>query len=165
MENFSKILKIIINFIINGSIIFMLLILLFMCYTRFILKDTSSLANGYSFFKVISGSMEPELKIGDYILVKESDDYKVGDIITYKEGKTYITHRIKEINKNKIIAAGDANNTDDDVITKNQIKGKYIKKINKFGKIYEFLTNKQTITIILISLLIVRIFISVISKR
>ena len=165
MEKFIKIFKFIINFIINSAIICMLLVLLFMCYTRFILKDTSSLANGYSFFKVISGSMEPTLKIGDYILVKESNDYAVGDIITYKEGKSYITHRIKEINKNKIIAAGDANNTDDEVITKNQIKGKYVKKINKFGKIYEFLTNKQTITIILISLLLIRIFISVISKR
>lgn len=165
MENFLKVLKFIINFIVNSLIIFMIFVLLFMCYTRFILKDTSSLTNDYSFFKVISGSMEPTLKIGDYILIQKTDDYEVGDIITYKEGKTYITHRIKEINKNKITASGDANNTDDDVITKNQIKGKYIKKINKFGKIYEFLTNKQTITIILISLLLIRIFITVISKR
>ena len=47
--------------------------------------------------------MEPTLKIGDYILIHKTDNYKVGDIITYKEGNSYITHRIKEIKKNKII--------------------------------------------------------------
>lgn len=56
---------------------------------------------GYSVFRVSSGSMSPELEVGDVILGKSVDDpmnIKVGDIVTYKgsgelSGK-FITHKV-----------------------------------------------------------------------
>lgn len=58
---------------------------------------------GYQIFRVSSGSMEPELMIGDVILVKEAEptDIQKGDIITYKgeEGDfadKFITHKMIE---------------------------------------------------------------------
>lgn len=56
---------------------------------------------GYSVYRVSSGSMEPELMVGDVILAKKVDDpneIKVGDIVTFKgkgvyEGK-FITHEV-----------------------------------------------------------------------
>lgn len=42
---------------------------------------------GYSILRVSSGSMEPELEVGDVIISKSFDDpmnIKVGDIVTYK---------------------------------------------------------------------------------
>ena len=58
---------------------------------------------GYQVFRVSSGSMEPELMIGDVILVREaeSEDIKKGDIVTYKgeEGDfddKFITHKVVE---------------------------------------------------------------------
>lgn len=56
---------------------------------------------GYSVFRVSSGSMSPELEVGDVILGKSVDDpmnIKVGDIVTYKgsgelSGKL-ITHKV-----------------------------------------------------------------------
>ena len=163
MKKFLKVLKIILDVICNTLIVGLLLILMYVCYTRFIVKDTSMLINDYYFYKVVSGSMEPTLQVGDYILVHKEDKYRVGDIVTYKEDNYYVTHRITNINNSEITLKGDANNTEDVVaITKNQIKGKYVKKINKFGKIHSFITNKHTLIIITAFLVIVRIGINLI---
>lgn len=59
---------------------------------------------GYRMFNIITSSMQPELKVGDIILVKEIDydKIKIGDNITYKgmsnevNGKI-ITHKVKNI--------------------------------------------------------------------
>ncbi len=58
---------------------------------------------GYQIFRVSSGSMEPELMIGDVILVKEADvaDIQKGDIVTYKGEEDdfadkFITHKMIE---------------------------------------------------------------------
>ena len=84
---------------------------------------------GYRLYRVGSGSMTPELKVGDYILIGESDKYKKGDIITYKSKSSYITHRIVYINNNKIITKGDRNNTNDEFITKKDVVGKLVLKL------------------------------------
>lgn len=58
---------------------------------------------GYQVFRVSSGSMEPELMIGDVILVKEAKptDIQKGDIVTYKGevddfSDKFITHKMIE---------------------------------------------------------------------
>lgn len=166
MEKFKKTLKFIVDLLSNILIICLSIILIFLLFTRFVIKDSSYLYKDTYFYKVISGSMEPTLNIGDYILVQKQDKYKVGDIITYKDGNTYITHRITKINKKEITAQGDANNTEDEtIITKNQIKGKYIKKINKFGKVYETITNKHTIIITVLFLIIIKFGIKLLTER
>lgn len=102
---------------------------------------------------MLSGSMEPTLHIEDYIIIKKSNEYKIGDIIIYKnENSPLIIHRIVQINGNQIITKGDANNLNDEPILKEQIKGKYICKINYIGKIINFL-KKPIIFSILITLI------------
>lgn len=50
---------------------------------------------GVSILQITSGSMENELKIGDIVLIKESNEYKENDIITYNVDDEYlVTHRI-----------------------------------------------------------------------
>ena len=94
---------------------------------------------GYQSFKVISGSMEPAIMVSDKIIVKQQKNYQIGDIITYKSGDEYITHRIIEIDKDKVITKGDANNTNDEPILIEQIIGKviYNYNINGLSKILE----------------------------
>ena len=87
--------------------------------------------------------METQIHKGDYIIVKNTNNYKKGDIVTYKENDYYITHRIVEINGNKVITKGDANNTNDEEIDKNDIVGKYIFK----HKIINILINYKYIFI------------------
>lgn len=98
---------------------------------------------GYSVCYVLTGSMEPRLKIGEVVLIKEAtsdNDVAVGDIITYKSsvgifsGK-YITHRVvgKEMlgdGSFHYTTKGDANAAvDTEFITLQKIEGVYQRKI------------------------------------
>lgn len=75
---------------------------------------------------VISGSMEPNLKIGGIIYYHEKnyEDYEVGDVLVYRLNNDIISHRIYDITENGIITKGDANNTYDNfLVLENQILG------------------------------------------
>jgi len=55
---------------------------------------------GYTYFTVLSGSMQKEIPKGSFILVKETDpqDLKVGDNITFmRDRNTSVTHKIMDI--------------------------------------------------------------------
>lgn len=88
---------------------------------------------GFRVYRVGSGSMEPELKVNDFILVKKEDKYEINDIVTYQNKSEYVTHRIIEINEDTIITKGDANNTADDAIKKDNVIGKVIVKSHILG--------------------------------
>ena len=105
---------------------------------------------GLRIYKIGSGSMEPSLKVEDIIIIKENDNYKENDIITYKKDEEYITHRIISIKENIVITKGDANNTEDDPISKQDIVGKYIYKFKILGKTSKYLSNIKAWIIILI---------------
>lgn len=86
------------------------------------------------FLTVLSGSMEPAIKMGSVVLVKPAADYKIGDVITFGEIskiKTPTTHRIYEIkvqgNQPVYITKGDANNAPDTrEIQKRDVIGKVL---------------------------------------
>lgn len=75
---------------------------------------------------VISGSMEPTLKVGGILYYHDKDynDFKKDDVIVYQLENHIISHRVYDITDNGIIAKGDANNTYDNLLIKdNQILG------------------------------------------
>ena len=122
---------------------YLLVIILIICicdifYNKFIRKNKLPLLFNYYIFNVVSGSMEDELHVGDYILIKKSNKYVVGDIVTYKKDNYYITHRIVSINGNKVITKGDANNTNDKEINIKDIIGKYVYKCMFIGFLIEY---------------------------
>ena len=96
---------------------------------------------GYRLYKVGSGSMEPYLKVNNYILVKEVKDYKVNDVITYKSDKSFVTHRIVKIKKDKITTKGDANNKEDKPISKDKVIGKVTVRFVILGFILSLFSN------------------------
>lgn len=166
MEKFKKTIKLTVDIITNVLIVILIMLLMYVGYTRLILKAPASLTKTTSFYKVKTGSMKPTLNIGDYILVEKQDKYEVGDIITYKDNNSYTTHRITKINNEEIITKGDANNIEDENITLLcNVKGKYIKKINKFGKIYEKIINKETIIITMLFVIILKIGVKLLIER
>ena len=138
-STFGKILSI-------TFVVFEIVIIFFLVSSK-MQGETPSLF-GYQIYFIQTGSMEPYLEIGDVIVSKkyggeELSAGKDGDVITYlgKED-TYkgklITHRVIEIDGDEIIAQGDANNTRDPAITKDDIKAVMVYKtviIDKFYKI------------------------------
>jgi signal peptidase I len=79
------------------KVIYNLLFVLLLVSASFILLTTYDVIPGYNFYVVMSGSMEPEIKIGSVVGIKEQEEYEVDDVVTvqmpYSEWETY-THRI-----------------------------------------------------------------------
>lgn len=76
---------------------------------------------------VISGSMEPTLKVGgvlyyEKININELDE---GDILVYQANEHIISHRIVDIIEDDFITKGDKNNSIDNyLVSSNQVLGK-----------------------------------------
>lgn len=106
---------------------------------------------GYTFFEVATGSMSPTLEIGDVIFVKvNKDDVSEDDIIVYKEDNNFITHRLIQMNEEEIIAKGDANNSKDKPIKKEDILGKVVKVFPKVGIWKKVMLQPEIITLIVV---------------
>ncbi len=105
----------------------------------------------YGAYVIVSGSMEPLIKVRDAVLIKRVNEtsIKKGDVVTYQslDPAFYgilITHRvvrIEEENGEKIyITKGDHNETIDRTPVKfSQIRGKVIMRIPKIGYLKYFL--------------------------
>lgn len=97
MKVFKKILGIL------GTILLIILLAVVIVMFNARISGEAPCVFGYQIFRVSSGSMEPELMIGDVILIKEAEpqDIQKGDIVTYKgeEGDLndkFITHKMIE---------------------------------------------------------------------
>ena len=151
MINFKKIIKLIVDIITCILIALVVLYLVFAVYNKFINKDGKFLIGKYYIFQIATGSMEHELVAGDYIVVEKTDNYKVGDIITYREDSYYITHRINQMDENKIITKGDANNSSDSPISRDKIVGKFLFK----ERILTFLTKYKVLVLAILVAMII----------
>jgi len=120
---------------------------LFVLTLRFLGESPSVF--GYSFYYVLTQSMEPEIMSGEMILGKYTDPEKlqVGDVITYV-GETgtlkdkIITHKIIEINEDTFITQGVANDIPDPPIGADQILSRYIATIPVAGKLFSVINSK-----------------------
>ncbi len=104
---------------------------------------------GYTFFEVATGSMADTIQVGDAVIVEITKDVQENDIIVYKEENNFITHRLIKINENdEIITKGDANNAEDNPISKTQILGKVIYIIPKLGALRKTILSPQVLILI-----------------
>ena len=144
--------------IINILCVILFIILALVIYAKLRVTFSNDVhANyfGVRIFEVASGSMEPTLNINDVLLVKVNvDDLQKDDIIAYKSENSIITHRIVMINDNDLIVKGDANNTVDSPIKKDQVIGKVIKVFPHLGIWKKILTEPKILILIFITLLL-----------
>lgn len=108
---------------------------------------------------VVSGSMEPEIKVGDLVVIYEKEDYNVREVITFEGETKPVTHRIvsKRIDQNGTAwytTQGDVNNTDDGEISQDHVIGKIVLVIPAIGDLQGFLQTPLGF-LILISIVIV----------
>lgn len=91
-----------------------------------------------SVMKVLTGSMEPSIHEGDYIIIRRTDPsaLKEGDIICFYSSDREIyglpnTHRItKVLDDGSFVTKGDANQTEDKVtVSPENVIGKYTGKV------------------------------------
>lgn len=124
------------------KILYTTVFVLFMIVAGFIALTSLKLIDGYNFYVVMSGSMEPAVKTGSIVGVKEEDEYKLDDIITVKmendPSQTY-THRIIEVKDDSYRTKGDANDTaDGDPAFKENVIGKVFANIPYIGYVVNF---------------------------
>ena len=90
---------------------------------------------------IISGSMSPEIEIGDLVLVKRTnpEEVQLGDVLMFREQHARISHRVIEIREDErgqplFVTKGDANaNPDSDPVIAEQVMGKVIRVFPKIG--------------------------------
>lgn len=133
-------------------LVIFIIALIFVLFAR-ISGNTPSLF-GYTMLRVSSDSMEPELKVGSIILVKDEDPATLqkGDVITYHGEKgsvanKLITHQIvaepyEEDGTYYFTTRGiRAGAVDDPEIEDRQIVGKVMFKVPILGSLYDFFTS------------------------
>ena len=104
------------------------------------------ITGNYKLMTVISGSMEPAIRVGSVAIVKPVNDYKIGDVITfgpYSKTKAPTSHRIFDIKvvdgQPIYITKGDANNAPDTrEISKKDIIGKVLLSVPFAGYAVDF---------------------------
>lgn len=105
---------------------------------------------------VVSGSMEPNIKVGDIVVVKHKakDEIKVNDIIAFKNDNVVVTHRIVDIIDDKYQTKGDNNNVvDDELVQYDDVEGVKIFKIPVLGYVILFMRDNFIVILVLLMML------------
>lgn len=163
-KTIEKIVKIIID-ILTGIVLFAILVLLYGKIEMQISGNNYSNYFGYTLFKVTTGSMGNAVKIDDVVIVKIGDEVKENDIITYYEDKSFITHRVLEVDNSFLITKGDANNTEDTPIAKTQVVGKVVHIISGLGIWQKVFSTPQILISIFVTLLLFDLAFSLKNKK
>ena len=103
---------------------------------------------GFTSAIVISGSMEPEISVNDYVLVCEMKQYKENEIIMYEGKNIPVTHRIEKIYKDEngtewVVTKGDANNSADKAFESDKIIGKVVLVLPALGSLQGFFAKPE----------------------
>lgn len=107
---------------------------------------------------VISGSMEPILKVGGILYYEQIniDDFKVDDILVYQLNDHIVSHRILKIDKDGFITKGDNNSSVDSyIVYKENIIGKGTNwSIPYIGYYADFIYNHKYLLLIIVGFIV-----------
>ena len=106
---------------------------------------------GFGFGVVISGSMEPDLKIGDFIVVVPQDEYEIGDWIVFQDGNIVVVHEVVSIGEDELITKGRANDSEDAPIPLKYVKGKVVYYSTFWGRFVSFFKSPVGVLMILLA--------------
>lgn len=154
----SRIINLIKNIICWTLVVILVLTIIVFLISR--INGSTPSVFGYSIYRVSSGSMEPELMVGDVILDKTVDnpeDLKVGDVITFRSddyGDMLVTHKIikapyEENGKLMLQTKGIANEVEDKPISAENVKGIMICKVEFLDTVYNIFLSPWGLLIII----------------
>jgi len=103
----------------------------------------AALGTEYPIASITSGSMWPELKKDDLVLIKgvsTKNEIEIGDIVVFANEKGFTIHRVIKKYETKFVTKGDANNIEDSPTGYDQLIGRAVEwkngkpiKISKLG--------------------------------
>lgn len=156
-----KLIEKLIKIVLNSIIILMSLLIVIAIYNFIqlnILKQAYNTFFGFSMFNISSGSMKETIQIDDIIIVKEEENLNEGDIITFFQDEQIITHRIVEkLDDGNYITKGDANNSKDSKVYRQNIIGKVVKIVPKGGVWIKVFSDSKVIVCVFITLVFIGI--------
>ena len=156
-----KLIEKLIKIILNLAFIIAILLVMLATYSFIqlnILKQEYNTFFGFSFFNISSGSMKETIQINDIIIVKKDENFNQGDIITFFQDNQIVTHRIVEIlDDGNFITKGDANNSKDGKVYKENVIGKVIKIVPEGGVWVKVFSDAKVIICIFITLIFIGI--------
>ena len=127
-------------------IVFEVVIIIFLVVSK--VQGTPPTLFGHQMYFIRTGSMSPYLEPGDVIISKKYDGGELiagkdGDVVTYYGDMNgtveLITHRVIEVDGDKVVTQGDFNNVADLPITKDDIEAVMVHKTVVIDKIYKII--------------------------
>ena len=92
---------------------------------------------GGKIYQIETGSMEPTIKTGSYVLIRPSEELKTGQVVMFDEpgSAVPIVHRIVAINAGgkTLTTRGDNNGADDSSIDRSQVRGVVADVFTQYG--------------------------------
>ncbi len=120
---------------------------LYVMGAKWLLHRANPTVFGWSWAVVLSGSMEPAVRLDDLIIAKAQDSYRVGDIITFESGSSLTTHRIVGTEAGGFRTKGDANNAPDAApVPQEAILGRVVLRVPKVGLVVGYLKTPMGMT-------------------
>lgn len=116
---------------------------------RNLVGNTMPMPFGYGCAVILSGSMEPTLKVNDLVVIREAEAYAPGDIVVFQSGTDRIIHRIVSVEGEIALTRGDANSAADSPIYTSQIKGVLALRIPGLGALARMLKTPAGIVTVL----------------
>ena len=106
------------------------------------------LSPDYNMYLVRSGSMKPEINVGDMIITGPvggslNGQVNPGVVVTYERGEELVTHRVLSVSGDRLVTKGDAvEDTDASPVTLSSVSGVYLFKIPQAGYLSDFMQTK-----------------------
>lgn len=95
------------------------------------------IVTGGKIYQIETGSMEPTIKTGSYVLIRPVDEPKTGQVIMFDQVgyPVPIVHRVVAINAGgkTLTTRGDANGTEDASIDRSQVRGAVADVFSQYG--------------------------------
>lgn len=92
---------------------------------------------GGKIYQIQTGSMEPTIKTGSYVLIRPTDEIKTGQVVLFDQPgyPVPIVHRVVAINAGgeNLTTRGDANRADDASINRSQVRGIVTDVFSQYG--------------------------------
>lgn len=127
--------------LLAAAVALLLVYNVYMLVARLAFKQEMPTFLGFSSAAVRTGSMEPTIAAGDYIVTLSRGEYEEGDVVMFRDPYGgYTTHRIVGGSAEGFLTAGDANNGSVDPwrVGQEDIVGEVVLVIRNFGRAAEF---------------------------